>query len=418
MPALFSPVSVGPYQLEHRVVLAPLTRTRAAEPSLAPRDMNVEYYAQRASKGGLLIGEATLISPEGLGVPHAPGIWTADQVAGWRRVTEAVHAKGARIFCQLWHQGRVCHQSFAEHPLAQAPGASLPGVGPSPVIMKGKATTYGGREMYTEPCRELRTDEIPRLVEDYRHAARQALAAGFDGVELHAAHGYLIDQFLCDGTNKRTDRYGGSIENRCRLLFEVMEALCAVAGPGKVACRLSPTTKGSMSYYQCSDSNPEALYAHAVAGLNRFPVAYLLISEPRWLLSEAQRGPTPEADKSFAAPLTNAPVYRKLFRGLLIGAGGFTPEGAQRAVASGDYDLVAFGRWFISNPDLPARLRSGGPLTVYDRPTFYTYGSEGYTDYPDAVGSYGARGKYRTVSQAAIGANLSETLAAAGKAKL
>eukprot|EP01062_Namystynia_karyoxenos_P008585 TRINITY_DN13020_c0_g2_i3.p2 TRINITY_DN13020_c0_g2~~TRINITY_DN13020_c0_g2_i3.p2 ORF type:complete len:435 (+),score=118.27 TRINITY_DN13020_c0_g2_i3:80-1306(+) len=403
MPALFSPVSVGPYQLEHRVVLAPLTRTRAAEPSLAPQQTNAEYYAQRALKGGLLISEPTLISPEGLGVPHTPGIWTSDQVAGWRRVTEAVHAKGARIFCQLWHQGRVCHRSFGQHPLAQAPGASRPGVGPSAVAMEGKATTYGGREMYTEPCRELRTDEIPRLVEDYRHAARQALAAGFDGVELHAAHGYLIDQFLCDGTNKRTDRYGGSIENRCRLLFEVMEALCAVAGPRKAACRLSPTARGSMPYYQCSDSHPEALYAHAVAGLNRFPVAYLLISEPSWLLSDAPRAP--EADRSFAAPLTNAPVYRKLFRGLLIGAGRPTPEQAQRAVTRGDFDLVAFGRWFTPN--------MGEPFTVYGRPAFCVSGGDGFADRP---GSFGA--EHNIMPQGAITGNLTETFTAVGKSKL
>lgn len=414
MPDLFSPVRAGAVELSHRIVLAPLTRQRAAEPSLAPREMNVEYYAQRATPGGLLVSEATHISAETHGYVHAPHIWTDEHIAGWRRVTDAVHAKGGRFFCQLWHIGRVAHPNGGEHPIARlvgrdGRGVPQPSVSASDVAMKGKASTYKGRVPNAAP-RPLRADEIPRLVDDYRHAARCALAAGFDGVEVHAAHGYLIDQFLCDGTNKRTDAYGGSIPNRCRLLFDVVGALCAIA-PGRVAVRLSPTTPESRGYFMCKDSDPFPLYDHAVAGLNQFPMAYLLLSEPRWM---GVHDGNPDKDPGFSQPLVNGPRYRKLYNGVLMGAGGFSPASAAVAVADGTYDLVAFGRWFIANPDLPARIRSGGDLNVYNRDTFYSYEAEGYTDYPPASLSV-AGGKYRLIPQSAIGATLEETLR---KAKL
>jgi len=402
--------------LEHRVVLAPLTRNRAAEPTLTPQAMNVEYYSQRASKGGLLITEATNITPESIAYPGVPGIWTDEQTAQWRKVTEAVHAKGGVIFMQLWHTGRcgaVENRSFAKHPMVSDRtnrSKVVPGVSSSAeaihysrkgVRKVGKTMTYNGLSRYAVP-RALETSEIPRLLDDYRHAACNAKAAGFDGVEVHAAHGYLIDQFLSDSTNRRTDRYGGSVENRCRLLFEVVGAVCEVFGKGRVAVRLSPTKKGTIEYFGNGIASA-GTYEHAVRGLNKFGLAYLLLTEPRWF---SKFDGDHSSDPGFSMPTFND-SFRELYHGVLMGAGGFTPKSAAKALADGIYDLVAFGRWFISNPDLPYRLQQGLPLNVYNRKFFYSQESRGYTDYP----TYADAEKLGVdmVAQDDIGASLSAT---------
>eukprot|EP00462_Mataza_sp_D1_P024387 CAMPEP_0175133358 /NCGR_PEP_ID=MMETSP0087-20121206/7597_1 /TAXON_ID=136419 /ORGANISM="Unknown Unknown, Strain D1" /LENGTH=409 /DNA_ID=CAMNT_0016415837 /DNA_START=32 /DNA_END=1261 /DNA_ORIENTATION=- len=379
---MFTPIKVGELSLKHRVVLAPLTRTRASEPELAPRDMAVEYYAQRATPGGLLITEATNISPEAVGYPHTPGIWTAAQTAAWKKVTDAVHAKGAYIVMQLWHVGRVSHPDFAQHPLAASSGLALPSVSASDIPIKGNTRTYLQKKTPHVPARPLATEEIARLVGDYRHAAENAKRAGFDGVELHAAHGYLIDQFLNSGVNTRNDEYGGSMANRCRLLLEVVEALVGEYGSGRVGVRLSPHSEGTMKYAGCTDADPESLYFHAVSCLNRFNLMYLLLSEPRWFGTKFDKDHTTDPGHKIAE--VNGKKYRPVYKGVMMGAGGFTPTSAAAAIEAGTYDLIAMGRWFIANPDLPTRLRDGLPLNKYNRNTFYTYGAEGYTDYPTA----------------------------------
>mmetsp|Transcript_74990 Transcript_74990/g.219665 ORF Transcript_74990/g.219665 Transcript_74990/m.219665 type:complete len:424 (+) Transcript_74990:123-1394(+) len=413
-PDLFEPLTLGggAVNLKHRVVLAPLTRDRASEPGMAPRAMNVEYYKQRASDGGLLISEAANISMESCGYHHAPGIWSEEQVSGWKLVTDAVHAKGGIMFCQLWHTGRVSHPSWKDHPLlAAAPaGTPLPSVSASALAMKGKT-----RNIYPEGTvgpnatpRALETAEIPRLVEDYRHAASCAIRAGFDGVELHAAHGYLIDQFLRTGTNQREDQYGGSPENRCRLLLEVVGALVEVAGPGRVSLRLSPTQPGSAGFFGADDDNMmdadgvHVTYGYAIRQLNNVPLAYLLLTEPRW--SGGKYDNDVEKDPGFNMPITNSHTYRKVYRGVLMAAGGFTPASAEETVQAGICDLIAFGRMFIANPDLPERIRARAEtLNRYVRDTFYSYGEEGYTDYPDMAGSVGVPGKYKAMSTAVFG---------------
>mmetsp|Transcript_101103 Transcript_101103/g.286565 ORF Transcript_101103/g.286565 Transcript_101103/m.286565 type:complete len:421 (-) Transcript_101103:115-1377(-) len=412
--ALFSGARAGALNLSHRIVLAPLTRDRAQEPGLAPSAITTEYYAQRATPGGLVITEATCISPEAVGYLSVPGIWTEEQTSAWAGAVAAVHAGGGLISLQLWHTGRCAHPSFGSHP-AVAGAAHKPAVSSSAVPMTHPRTgkplrkiTYEGVKDYATP-RPLEAHEIPRIIADYKHAAANAKRAGFDAVELHAAHGYLIDQFIQDGVNRRTDKYGGSVENRCRLLFEVVEGLCEVMGAGRVGVRLSPTTlvngRQNQVYFGATCSDPDEVYARAVAGLNAFPLAYLLLSEPRW---SGLGDEDPGTDAGFAQPLSNA-KYRSIYRGTLMAAGGFTPKTAADAVAAGTYDLVAFGRWFISNPDLPERIRAGAPLNVYDRSTFYdpAAGASGYTDYPDTAGTVGVQGKYALMEQSKIGASLS-----------
>jgi len=413
-PGLFEPLPLGggAITLKHRVVLAPLTRQRASEPGMAPRGLCVEYYRQRASEGGLLISEAVNISAESCGYHSAPGIWTEEQVAAWRAVTDAVHAKGGYIFCQLWHTGRISHPSWAAHPLlaaARAEGTPMPSVSASAIAAPGKTLNAypAGQIVPNAVPRALETDEIPRLVADYRHAARCAMRAGFDGVEVHAAHGYLLDQFLCSGTNRRTDAYGGSHENRCRLLMEVLSVVVEEAGAGRVAVRLSPTQPGAANFFGAEDENImdanglHVTYGYIVKRLNDLPLAYVLFTEPRWHGGKYDNDV--EKDPGHNMPLTNSLAYRGACRGVLMAAGGFTPASAQAAVGDGFCDLVAFGRWFISNPDLPQRIRAGAPLNRYVRDTFYTYGEEGYTDYPDMAGSIGTAGKYGLVDQGALG---------------
>jgi len=363
-PSLFSPLTIGPYQLEHRLVMAPLTRMRAAKATLAPRPLNAEYYAQRTTPGGLIIAEASPIMPQAHGSPTLPGIYTEPQIAGWREVVDAVHARGGVIFLQLWHVGRVSHSSFQ-------PGGALP-VAPSAVpIAELKTSTADGKVVAYETPRALETDEIPGIIEAYRQAANNALAAGFDGVEIHGANGYLLEQFLQSHTNLRTDRYGGSIESRARLLIEVTRAAIDVWGSNRVGVRLSPYGVANGS----GEPDPMPLYTHVVNAFNPLGLAYLHFIEPR--SSGAGRAEVNHQNVPAAMVL-----FRPIYKGVLITAGGFTGESAEAAIAAGHADAIAFGRIFISNPDLPRRLRRGYPLTPYNRATFYAGDIAGYTDYP------------------------------------
>jgi N-ethylmaleimide reductase len=355
---LFTPVKLGPYGLKHRVVMAPLTRMRS-DSGDRPGDLMVEYYSQRASDGGLIIAEATPVSRQGYGYAKAPGIYSDQQIAGWRRVVDAVHAKGGRIFLQLWHVGRQSHPDLQ-------PGGAAP-VAPSAIRADGHAYSDKGEIEFTTP-RSLELHEIPSIIEDFRRGAERALEAGFDGVEIHGANGYLPDQFLQDGSNIRTDEYGGSIENRARFLLEVTEAVASVWRGERVGVRIAPSgTYGSMH-----DSNPERTFGYVAEQMNRFGLAYLHIIEPRIKGIELIRaGQEPVA----------AQHLRPKFTGTIIAAGGFTRQSAEAILEAGHADLVAFGRFFISNPDLPNRFRIGAPLSNCDRSTFYGGDERGYTDY-------------------------------------
>jgi N-ethylmaleimide reductase len=364
-PSLFSPLKIGPYQLKHRLVMAPLTRMRAEKPSLAPRPLNTEYYAQRATSAGLIIAEASPVMATGFGSPGVPGIYSEHQIKGWREVVDAVHAKGGVIFLQLWHVGRVSHSSFQ-------PGGVLP-VAPSavPISADLKTATADGKVVPYETPRALQTSEIPGVIEAYRQAARNALKAGFDGVEIHGANGYLIEQFLQSHTNLRSDQYGGSIENRTRFLMEVTQAVIEVWGADKVGVRLSPYGVANGS----GEPDPMPLYTHVIKSLDRLGLAYLHFVEPR--SSGAGRAEVNHQNVPAAMVL-----FRPMWSGKLITAGGFTGETADAAIAAGHADAIAFGRIFISNPDLPRRLQRGFPLTPYNRATFYGGEAAGYTDYP------------------------------------
>jgi N-ethylmaleimide reductase len=356
---LFSPYTLGPLTLPNRVVMAPMTRNRAG-PGNAPVEMNATYYAQRAS-AGLIVSEATQVSPQGVGYPGTPGIHSPDQVAGWKLVTDAVHRAGGRIFLQLWHVGRISHPSLQ-------PGGALP-VAPSAIAPVGQAMTYDGMKDFVTP-RALETAEISGVVEDFRRGAHNAKQAGFDGVELHGANGYLIDQFLRDGSNKRSDRYGGSAANRARLLVEATEAIAGVWGPDRVGVRLSPTAP----FNDMADSNPAATFSAAVGELNRFGLAYLHIVEPI------------AGDPVAAGETPDIRFFRKIWHGALIGNKGYDLARANAAIRDGLADLVSFAALFIANPDLPERFRRGGPFNPPDRKTFYGGSASGYTDYP-AIGA-------------------------------
>jgi N-ethylmaleimide reductase len=358
---LFTPTQVGPYRLSHRVAMAPLTRMRS-DPGDIPSELMVEYYKQRTTKGGLIISEASPVSIRGNGYAGAPGIYSDTQIAGWQRVTEAVHARGGRIFQQLWHVGRQSHVDL--QPNGDAP------VAPSAIAAEGYAYSKRGEVPFSMP-RALALHEIPAIIEEFRSGAERALRAGFDGVEIHGANGYLPDQFLQDGTNKRTDEYGGPIENRARFMLEVTQAAISVWGADRVGVRIAPSgTYGSMS-----DSDPAATFGYVTTQLDRLGIAYLHVVEPRIKgTEELSHGRAPIA----------AQHLRPKFSRTLIAAGGFTPASAEAIVTFGDADLVAFGRHFISNPDLPERIRQGLPLTRYDRSTFYGGDARGYTDYPTA----------------------------------
>ncbi len=362
---LFSKLHVGPLELAHRVVMAPLTRMRSTQPGNIPGPMNALYYAQRASTGGLLITEATQVSQQGQGYPGTPGIHSPEQVAGWRGVTDAVHGRGGYAFLQLWHVGRISHRSHQ-------PGGELP-VAPSAVRPRGQVTTADWRQEPFETPRELALAELPSIVAQFRDGARNARAAGFDGVELHAANGYLLDQFLRDGANRRMDRYGGSFANRARLLLEVVEAVAEVNGRDRVGVRLSPFG----AFNDMRDSDPVGLFRHVIRELGAMGLAYVHLIEAR---ADEAEGVEPGWRGAGAAP--TAALFRPLYPGVLIAAGGFTAENAPSAVAAGDADAIAFGRLFISNPDLPRRVELGAPLNRYDRSTFYGGDAKGYVDYP------------------------------------
>lgn len=352
---LFSPAQLGPYSLKNRMVMAPLTRNRAGANGV-PRPLNREYYTQRAS-AGLIISEGAQISAAAVGYPGTPGIHSAEQVAGWRSITDAVHAAGGRIFLQLWHCGRVSHPSLL-------PGGMAP-VAPSAIKPAGEVMTCEGMRPYETP-HALTLDEIPGIIGEYRHGARCALGAGFDGVEIHAANGYLLDQFLRDGSNQRNDAYGGDIANRARLMLEVTEAVCAVWGASRVGIRLSPL----QPFNDMRDSHPEATFGHAVEALNRVGLAYLHVTE---MGSNA-----PGA----AGPAFDLGTLRRIWNGTYIINGGYDRARGDAALATGAADLVAFGVPFLANPDLPARFARGAPLNPANPATFYGGGAEGYTDYP------------------------------------
>jgi N-ethylmaleimide reductase len=345
---LFSPVELGRCTLSNRLVMAPMTRSRAG-PGDVPQALNAVYYAQRAC-AGLLITEGSQISPQGKGYPATPGIHTSAQVQGWRRVTRAVHAQGGRIFLQLWHVGRISHPALQ-------PGGAVP-VAPSAIRPAGKARTGERMEEFVTP-RALETAEIPGIVEQFRRGAVNALAAGFDGVELHAANGYLLDQFLRDGTNRRNDRYGGSLENRARLLEEVTRAVVSVWCPHRVGVRLSPVS----SFNDMSDSDPQRTFEFAAGRLARFGPAYLHVID------------------SGDAPFDYERL-RRAFGGTFIINGGYDRSRADADITAGKADLVSFGKLFLANPDLPLRFRRNAPLNWPDRSTFYGGGAEGYIDYP------------------------------------
>jgi N-ethylmaleimide reductase len=369
---LFTPLRVGSLELSHRVVMAPLTRMRSTQPGDVPNAMNARYYGQRASQGGLLISEATQISLQGKGYPGAPGIHSQEQVEGWKLVTAAVHAKGGFVFLQLWHVGRMSHRSL--HPeagLPVAPSAISPADG-------SKAMTADFQQVEFELPRALGIEELPGIVADYRRAAENAKAAGFDGVEVHSANGYLLDQFLEDKSNHRTDAYGGSIENRARLMLEVVDAVVEVWGKDRVGVRLSPFG----TFLDMGDSDPVALFTYAMEKLSERGIAYVHVVEPRVGNAGADAAISSEA-------VDTAKLFRKAFKGVFISAGGYSAETANAAIAGGWADAIAFGRLFISNPDLPKRLEEESALNEYDRSTFYGGAEKGYTDYPALEGGAG-----------------------------
>ncbi len=354
---LFQPFKLGGIELANRMVMAPLTRNRA-EAGNVPGPMTVEYYAQRASFG-LIIAEATQVSAQAQGYFATPGVHTPEQIAGWRKVTDAVHAKGGKIFVQLWHTGRMSHAAFQ-------PGEQAP-VAPSAIRADAKTFIPGQGYVDTSTPRALETAEIAGIVNDFRTAAANAIQAGFDGVEIHGAHGYLLDAFLRDGSNKRTDQYGGSIENRARFLLEVMAAVTQEIGADKVGIRLSPVSPVNDS----SESNPQALFEHVVRELDKLKPVYIHVVE----------GHT-------GGPRDNAPFdYAKLhslYRGVWMVNNGYSKDMAEAAVASGQADLVSFGRAALTNPDLPRRFKENAPLNELfkDAPLYGGQGPHGYTDYP------------------------------------
>lgn len=356
MNPLFTPCSLGDLNLPNRLIMAPLTRGRTAADRI-PNDLMVEYYRQRAS-AGLIISEATIISEQAAGWVNSPGIYNAEQVAGWKRVTDAVHAAGGRIICQLWHMGRASHSDFQV-------GGVLP-VAPSAIAIRGDGIyTPQGKKSYEAP-RALETKEIAGIVADYARATRLSKEAGFDGVEIHGANGYLIDQFLRDSTNKRTDEYGGSVENRARFLLEVTAAVVREWSPKRVGVRLSPTG----GFNDMSDSNPGAIFGFAAESLNPFGLAFLHSMEPL-------PGHPLAAD---LPPVT--PLLRARFKGPLIINGGYDAKMGGEAISNGAADVVAFGVPFLANPDLVERFRVGAPLNAPKFETFYNGGAEGYIDYP------------------------------------
>ena len=352
-PILLSSIDIGPYHLANRLVMAPLTRMRA--PLSCPTDLMATYYAQRAS-AGLIISEATPITTQGVGYPATPGIYNDSQVSAWKKITAAVHAKSGHIFMQLWHVGRISHPDYHNGELPVAPSAIAP---------KGNAITPTGMQAFVTP-RALETDETPGIIEDYKTAASNALEAGFDGIEIHSANGYLLDEFLRDGTNKRTDSYGGSVENRARFLLEVTEALISVCGANRVGIRLSP----SGTFNDMSDSNPEAIFVYLLKQLNPLGLAYVHIVDAL------------EGDIRHGANVIKLETLRAAYKGTLIVCGGYDQARAEETLAKGLADAIAFGQLYIANPDLAERFKLNAPLNTPDTSSFYGGTEKGYTDYP------------------------------------
>ncbi|WP_338878879.1 alkene reductase [Achromobacter veterisilvae] len=347
MSQLFEPLRVGDLTLPNRVIMAPLTRMHAG-PGRVPNDLMVEYYTQRAG-AGMILTEATAVTPQGVGYADTPGLWTPEQVEGWRKVTSAVHAAGGRIVAQLWHVGRISDPMFLDGDLPVAPSA---------IAAEGHVSHVRPLRAYVTP-RALDTAELPGVVEAYRHGARMAQEAGFDGVEVHAANGYLLDQFLQDSTNKRTDAYGGPVENRARLLLEAVDACVSVWGPGRVGVHLSP--RGEV--HSMGDSDPAATFGYVARELGKRGIAFLCVREH-------------EAADSLG------PALKAAFGGVYIGNEGYTRESAEAAIVAGKVDAVAFGVSYIANPDLARRYALKAPLNRPDPATFYAPGPGGYTDYP------------------------------------
>lgn len=347
MPTLFDPLKLGPYTLPNRILMAPLTRSRAGSERV-PNALMAEYYAQRAS-AGLILSEATSVTPMGVGYADTPGIWSDEQTEGWRQVTKAVHAKGGRIFLQLWHVGRISDPVFLNGELPVAPSAIQPA---------GTVSLVRPKRPYVTP-RALARDEIPGVIEAYREGSENALKAGFDGVEIHGANGYLLDQFLQDKTNRRDDDYGGSIANRARLMLEATDAAISVWGPERVGLHLNLRRNS----HDIDDSTPEATFSYVASEVGRRKIAFIIARE------------------SLDAPRLG-PAVKRAFGGVYIANQDFTREVAENVVAQGEADAVAFGKLFIANPDLPQRFAKDGPLNKPDDTTFYTPGSAGYIDYP------------------------------------
>lgn len=348
MVNLFEPVKLGAVQLKNRIVMAPLTRTRAC-PGRIPNELMRQYYCQRAD-AGLIISEGTAISPQGVGYPNAPGVWCKAQVEGWKKITAAVHAKGGKMFLQLWHVGRVSDPEYLN--------GGMP-VAPSAIVCEGHVNLLRPQREYVVP-RALHTEEIPAIVADFAQAARNAQSAGFDGVEIDSANGYLLDQFLHDGSNKRCDKYGGSVENRARLLLEVVDSCIGIWCADRVGVHLSPRG-GSHAMF---DSNPEQIFNYVAEQLGRRKIAFIFSRES-----------STEGSHHLAA-------IKRLFGGPIIANEGYDLASAQRLLSFGDASAVAFGKAFIANPDLVARLRTGAALNQPDPGTFFGDGAKGYTDYP------------------------------------
>ncbi|MBC7540947.1 MAG: alkene reductase [Bacteriovorax sp.] len=348
MSILLSPLKVGALTLPNRIIMAPLTRSRAANPGRVPNDLMVQYYEQRAT-AGLILTEATSVDPMGVGYANTPGIWSVEQVAGWKKITKAVHDKNGRIFMQLWHVGRISDPIFLNGATPVAPSAIKP---------KGHVSLVRPEKDYITP-RALETSEIPGIVEGYRRGAQNAKDAGFDGVEIHGANGYLLDQFLQDGTNKRSDQYGGSIENRARLMLEVTDAVINVWGADRVGMHLAP--RGDA--HDISDSNPLATFGYVASELGKRKIAFIFTRE-----HQAEDSITPE--------------LKKIFGGVFIANEKFTKETAEKTIESGVADAVSFGLPYISNPDLVERFAEGAPLNETNFNTIYAEGASGYTDYP------------------------------------
>ncbi|XP_050218265.1 12-oxophytodienoate reductase 3 [Mercurialis annua] len=377
--SLFSPYKMGKFNLSHRVVLAPMTRCRALNG--VPNAALTEYYAQRSTPGGFLITEGTIVSPSAPGFPHVPGIYTEEQVEAWKKVVDAVHAKGSIIFCQLWHVGRASHQIYQRGGVAPISSTSKPISNRWRILMPDGS--YG---KYPTP-KPLETYEIKEVVETYRQAALNAIRAGFDGIEIHGAHGYLIDQFLKNGINDRTDEYGGSIENRCRFAMEVIQAVVSAIGADRVGFRMSP----AIDHLDAMDSDPLSLGLAVIERLNKLQLTlnskltYLHVTQPRYTAygqTESGRHGTEDEEARLMR------TWRNAYQGTFVCSGGFTRELGIEAVAEGNADLVSYGRLFISNPDLVSRLKLNTPLNKYIRKTFYTQDPVvGYTDYPFLNGS-------------------------------